>query len=98
VFRAKLDDTLSWDAALDWLENIAGSRGERLLRIKAIVPGENSGDRILLQSVGTTFSAPRRLRPGTSAPVGVIVIARDCGRQDLRDIATEGQVDWFDYQ
>ncbi|MFT4069055.1 CobW family GTP-binding protein [Paraburkholderia sp.] len=98
VFRAKLDDRFSWEAALDWLENIAGALGDRLLRIKAIVPGENPGERILLQSVGTTFSAPRRLLPGTTAPVGAVVIARDCGRQDLDEVATDQQVNWFDYQ
>jgi G3E family GTPase len=98
VFRARLDENLSWEATLDWLENIAGALGERLLRIKAIVPGESRRDRILLQSVGTTFSAPRRLIPSTSAPVGVVVIARDCGRCDLEEVATEHQVSWVDYQ
>jgi G3E family GTPase len=98
VFRAKLDDNLSWEGALDWLENIAGALGDRLLRIKAIVPGQNPSDRILLQSVGTTFSAPRRLLPSTTAPVGAVVIARDCGWQDLEEVATEHEVSWFGYQ
>jgi G3E family GTPase len=98
VFRARLDENLSWDATLDWLENIAGALGERLLRIKAIVPGERRTDRILLQSVGTTFSAPRRLNPSTSAPIGAVIIARDCGRQDLEEVTTEHQISWFDYQ
>ncbi|MFM0515870.1 MULTISPECIES: GTP-binding protein [Caballeronia] len=98
VFRAKLHKEVSWDGALDWLENIAGALGERLLRVKAIVPGENRSDRILLQSVGTTFSAPRRLSASTSAPVGAVIIARDCGRQELDEISTERVVSWFDYQ
>ncbi|MGB8419615.1 GTP-binding protein [Paraburkholderia sp.] len=97
VFRAKLGSDWSWDGALDWLENIAGALGDRLLRIKAIVPGERPGDRILLQSVGTTFSAPRRLLSGTPASVGAVIIARDCGRQDLDGIAGDGEVSWFDY-
>jgi G3E family GTPase len=98
VFRAKLGSDWSWDGALDWLENIAGALGDRLLRIKAIVPGERPGDRVLLQSVGTTFSAPRRLLAGDAAPMGAVVIARDCGRADLSDVPTEQAVNWVDYQ
>ncbi|REE23214.1 G3E family GTPase [Paraburkholderia sp. BL27I4N3] len=97
VFRAKLDENQSWEATLDWLENLAGALGERLLRIKAIVPGDNGSDRVLLQSVGTTFSAPRRLSPNTTAPLGAIVIATDCGRQDLEEIPVEHAVTWFDH-
>ncbi|WP_180735976.1 GTP-binding protein [Paraburkholderia sp. PGU19] len=97
VFRAKLDENESWETTLDWLENIAGALGERLLRIKAIVAGDNRSDRILLQSVGTTFSAPRRLSPSSPAPLGVILIARDCGRQDLEAIPTQHSVTWFDH-
>ncbi|MEC5407625.1 GTP-binding protein [Paraburkholderia sp. MPAMCS5] len=98
VFRAKVDERLSWDSGLDWLENIAGALGDRLLRIKAIVPGENPNNRILLQSVGTTFSAPRRLIAGTTAPLGAVIIARDCGRQELDEVATDHAVSWFDYR
>jgi len=97
VFRAKLHDDVLWDDALDWLENIAGVLGDRLLRVKAIVPGENQDDRILLQSVGTTFSAPRRLLAGTIAPLGAVIIARDCGQQDLDEVESEKEVTWFDY-
>lgn len=96
VFRAKLDENATWEATLDWLENMAGALGERLLRIKAIVPEQHDG-RILLQSVGTTFSAPRRLKPSTSAQLGAIIIARDCGRQDLEEISTEQRVNWLEY-
>jgi G3E family GTPase len=98
VFRAKLDENARWDSTLDWLENIAGALGERLLRIKAIVSGESPNERVLLQSVGTTFSAPRLLKPDTVAPLGAIVIARDCGKTDLEEVVTENRVDWFDYQ
>ncbi len=98
VFRAKLHDDMSWDEALDWLENIAGALGDRLLRIKAIVNGENGSGQILIQSVGTTFSAPRRLVPGTPASTGAIIIARDCGRQDLEEVTADGEVNWFDYR
>jgi len=98
VFRAKFEEDLPWHAALDWLENIAGALGERLLRIKAIVPGESGNDRVLLQSVGATFSAPRRLNPDSGVPLGAIVIARDCGSQDLESIPMEYRVSWFHYQ
>jgi G3E family GTPase len=98
VFRAKYDADVPWEVALDWLENIAGALGERLLRIKAVVPGESIDDRLLLQSVGTTFSAPRRLNRETTVPLGAIVIARDCGREDLASIPMEHPVSWFNHQ
>ncbi|MFM0149028.1 CobW family GTP-binding protein [Paraburkholderia sp. RL18-085-BIA-A] len=98
VFRAKYDANVPWEAALDWLENIAGALGERLLRIKAVVPGESIDDRLLLQSVGTTFSAPRRLNRETTVPLGAIVIARDCGSEDLASIPMGHPVSWFNHQ
>jgi G3E family GTPase len=98
VFRANFDEDFPWESALDWLENIAGALGERLLRLKAIVPGERCSDRVLVQSVGATFSAPRLLKPGTTALLGAVVIARDCGRQDLESIPTEHRVSWFNRQ
>ncbi|GJH17319.1 GTP-binding protein [Caballeronia novacaledonica] len=94
VFRARYDADVQWEDALDWLENIAGALGERLLRIKAVVPGGNADDRLLLQSVGTTFSAPRRLKEKTVVPLGAIVIARDCGSDDLASIPTMHSVSW----
>ncbi|MFM0165932.1 GTP-binding protein [Paraburkholderia sediminicola] len=94
VFRAKLDEDFPWEASLDWLENIAGALGERLLRIKAIVPGEKGNDRVLLQSVGATFSAPRHINGGKAPPLGAIVIARDCGSQELESIPVEHKVSW----
>jgi G3E family GTPase len=93
VFRAKLDDALPWHDTLDWLENITGVLGERLLRMKAIVPGHREGERVLLQSVGTTFSAPRRMND-VDAPLGAIVIARDCGLADLEDAGTPSCARW----
>ncbi|MDR5810663.1 CobW family GTP-binding protein [Caballeronia sp. LZ019] len=94
VFHAKYDAIIPWEDALDWLENIAGALGERLLRIKAVVPGENADDRLLLQSVGTTFSAPRRLKDETVVPLGAVVIARDIGSDDLSSIPTRHSVSW----
>jgi G3E family GTPase len=98
VFRAKFEENLPWESALDWLENIAGALGERLLRIKAIVPGEGRNERVLLQSVGATFSAPRRLNSDAAVPLGAIVIARDCGIEDLESVPTEHRISWLNYQ
>lgn len=95
VFRANYNASMPCDAALDWLENIAGALGERLLRIKAVVRGENTGERLLVQSVGSTFSAPRLLQSKTTVQYGAIVIARDCGTEDLASIPTGHEVNWF---
>lgn len=66
----------SWPELEAWLENLVGLCGERLLRLKGIVMLSDCPDPILVQGVGTLFSAPRRL---TRSPVeeGLVVIARD---------------------
>lgn len=96
VFRARINSSMIWEDTLDWLENITGALGERLLRIKAIVPGANVGDRVLLQSVGTTFSAPRALQE-KETPVGAIVIARDCSKSELEEVQHSNLITWAIY-
>ena len=50
---------LDYDALAAWLDNLAGALGERLLRLKGLVRVAESERPVLVQSVGTSFSAPR---------------------------------------
>jgi len=95
VFRARFTQKPNWEDVLEWLENIAGMTGDRLLRMKAIVTGPHgSDDRILLQSVGTTFAAPRRLAKTSFDDLAVVFIVRDCAMVELQQAEGACEVSW----
>ncbi|WP_175655365.1 hypothetical protein [Burkholderia ambifaria] len=78
---------------LDWLENVSGALGERPLRMKAIVLGPLGDDRVLLQSVGTTFSAPRRFTGDAAPDLSAIFIVRDC-IENIELVPSAGKLNW----
>jgi G3E family GTPase len=66
-----------WPDLEEWLENLAGFCGTRLLRLKGIVPVAESEEPVLIQAVGTLFSTPRRMARRDPATEGLVIIARD---------------------
>jgi G3E family GTPase len=75
----------------DWLDNLAGALGERLLRIKGLVRVTESQRPLLIESVGTVFSPPRPLNVADGAPSSfLVVIGRDVGQDELLPIAPQG--------
>jgi G3E family GTPase len=83
VFRADWRDPVAWTDLSDWLEDLAGFCGERLLRVKGFVAVAGVAEAVLIDGVGTTFAAPRRmLRDGPIAD-GLVIIARDIALDDL---------------
>lgn len=85
VFAAHPDAPLVWTDFTEWLDNIAGLCGDRMLRVKAVVRVTDCPDPILIQSVGTTFSGPQRLTRQPDARPVVIVIVRDMVAADFED-------------
>jgi len=85
VFTAHPGAPLVWDEFAEWLDNIAGLCGDRMLRVKAVVRVTDCPDPILIQSVGTTFSGPQRLTRQPDAQPIVIVIVRDMVAADFDD-------------
>lgn len=94
VFRARFTRKPNWEDVLEWLENIAGTTGDRLLRMKAIVAGPHGADRVLLQSVGTTFAAPRRLATTAFDDLAAVFIVRDCAMVELQQVDGACGVAW----
>jgi G3E family GTPase len=94
VFRARFTRKPNWEDVLEWLENIAGMTGDRLLRMKAIVAGPHGSDRVLLQSVGTTFAAPRRLATTAFGDLAAVFIVRDCAMVELQQVEGACGVSW----
>ena len=72
----------AWDDVAAWLDNLAGLLGERLLRVKGVVDVAEMAQPLLVQSVGTVFSAPRRFAGPLGAPF-LVVIARDASADEL---------------
>jgi hypothetical protein len=71
----------TFEALLEWLENLSGMLGERLLRLKGIVAPSDAPGRVLVQAVGETFDPPRRFT-GEGAE-GIVVIARDTSPAEI---------------
>jgi len=87
VLLARPAASLDWDALAEWLDNLAGLLGDRLLRIKGVVRVAGSAAPLLVQSVGTLFSAPRSFPAMADAEPFLVVIVRDT---DPRELAQAG--------
>jgi len=93
VMAARARAGISWTDFSEWLDNLAGFCGERLLRVKAVVRVSECAEPILIQSVGTTFSAPQRLTRQPDASDAIIVIARDIDAEAIRASAPDAPVE-----
>jgi G3E family GTPase len=91
VFQATLPD-VELEDVIEWLENITGALGERLLRCKALIPTAKSD--VLIQTIGTTFSAPRALSKQEDRQGVAIFITQDCSQKELRDTPKPFEVSW----
>jgi G3E family GTPase len=70
----------------EWLDNLAGLCGERLLRVKGVVRVADRAHPILVQSVGTLFSAPRPFSEIGSGESFLVLILRDTDTAELTHI------------
>ncbi len=87
VMLAGLDDAIPWDDLAEWLDNLAGLCGERLLRVKGVVRVAGRPHPILVQSVGTLFSAPRPFDVACDGHSFLVLILRDFDPADLAQIS-----------
>jgi G3E family GTPase len=98
VRLARPIDVLAYDDLAAWLDNLAGALGERLLRLKGLVRVKESDRPVLVQSVGTIFSAPRPFgEPNASPPLFLVIIARDLSAGELEAVAPAGLFDFSSY-
>jgi G3E family GTPase len=74
----------------DWLDNLAGALGERLLRLKGLVRVRESEAPLLIESVGTMFSPARPLKVDVAPSSFVVIIARDVDEAELEPVAPVG--------
>lgn len=98
VHLARPTAVLSYDDLATWLDNLAGALGERLLRLKGLVRVTESERPLLVQSVGTAFSAPRPFGEPQAAPLPfLVIIARDLQVGELEAVAPAGLFDLSSY-
>lgn len=92
VFRVTQRVALAWDDIAEWLDDVADYCGARLLRIKGIVATLDWPAPVVIQSVGTVFSAPRRLRGAAAIDATLIIIARDVSLDALQALDGTGSL------
>jgi G3E family GTPase len=89
VRLARPASVLAYEDLASWLDNLAGALGERLLRLKGLVRVAESERPLLVQSVGTAFSAPRPFGD-PAAPSFLVIIARDLQPDEFEAIMPAG--------
>ncbi|MET4691860.1 GTP-binding protein [Sinorhizobium fredii] len=78
---------VTWADVSEWLENVSGYCGERLLRAKGFVRVAGCDDMVLLNGVGTVFSPPRRIKMDAQTAEGLVLILRDIDVAELREFS-----------
>jgi G3E family GTPase len=89
VFLARFAQAPAWPDLSDWLENLAGALGDRLLRLKGIVRLVDCAEPVLLQAVGTSFSQPLLMKNAGDVESALVIIARDAGLDTLRAVVPD---------
>lgn len=85
VMLVRLHEPVAWDDLAEWLDNLAGMCGERLLRTKGLVRIAGATQPLLVQSVGTMFAAPRAFADGEQRSF-LVLILRDVDTAEIAQI------------
>lgn len=86
VLLARTQRIVAYGELAAWLDNLAGLLGDRLLRLKGLVRVAESARPILVQSVGTLFSAPRPFGQPDTKPF-LVIIGRDLTQDEMLSVA-----------
>jgi len=89
TFLVRLNPDLEWERIAAWLDDLASFCGDRLLRLKGFVQPSDCLAPVLVQSVGTVFSAPRPMHQAKPAQFGLVIITRGLSATDLDAIDTQ---------
>ena len=85
---ARLPSVVGYAELAAWLDNLAGLLGERLLRLKGLVRVAECERPLLIQSVGTLFSAPRQFGGGEEGSF-LVVIGRDLRADEVLSVTPD---------
>ena len=87
----KFSGELAYDAVNEWLDDVTGLFGDRLLRLKGVLRIEGLPDAVVLHGVQGLVYSPGTLPQSIgadSAANAIILIARDVEQQNLTDALT----------
>jgi len=87
VFLAEWPPSVPWRNLGDWLEELVGLCGDRLLRVKGLISVGGVARPILIDGVGTTFAEPRSVEAAPSTGRGIVIIARDVDLDELNSMS-----------
>ncbi|HUN42635.1 MAG TPA: GTP-binding protein [Acetobacteraceae bacterium] len=90
----RFHQAVPWDDLAEWLDNLAGLCGERLLRAKGLVRITGAAQPLLVQSVGTVFSAPRPFGADEQGHSFLVLILRDFDPRKLSEISPALPMNW----
>ncbi|MCB1470176.1 MAG: GTP-binding protein [Rhizobiaceae bacterium] len=82
ILVARWAPTPDWPEIEEWLENIAGFCGDRMLRVKGVIAPNGESNRLLVNAVGRSFARPQILPAGNSEE-GLILILRDVDGDEI---------------
>ena len=94
VMLVRLVEDVTWDELAEWLDNLAGLCGERLLRTKGLVRIAGAARPLLVQSVGTVFSAPRVFAGDDGGRSYLVLILRDFAPQEISQVSPPLPMRW----
>lgn len=89
VFFAEWPTDVAWGDLTDWLEDLAGLCGDRLLRAKGLVAVAGTPKCLLIDGVGATFAEPRWMELDHSTRRGIVIIARDIDLAELTALSAD---------
>lgn len=92
VALARWAPTSSWEGIGEWIENVAGYLGPRLLRLKGLVRPSGFAEPLLINSVGGTFSPPRKILADGDDKLGLMMILLDVPPAELFEVGGSATV------
>jgi G3E family GTPase len=90
VLKGIATRALYWEDVAQWLDDLAGFCGDRLLRTKLLVHVSDCAEPILIQSVGTTYSMPRRLTKFLTEADVIVVMTMDLDAISIMNELADG--------
>ncbi|MEZ2410737.1 GTP-binding protein [Bosea sp. RCC_152_1] len=80
---ARWSEAASWEAIGEWIEDVSGYLGSRLLRLKGFVRPYGFLDPLLINGIGGAFSSPRPIRIESGTSLGLTMILRDVSKEEF---------------
>lgn len=82
------DGAQPWAVYADWIEDVAGTLDNRLLRLKGLLQTTETEQMVLVQGVGRFFDQPRRLTV-MAQPTSIVLITHNVQADEIRGLVQD---------